>query len=243
MEANMKKYKILFLIIAIITLCSVLTACNDPKTAYISFQLDEEFTVEWYNDEPVFEGFPYPSAYLISHKEKPVAILYDFESTSADGPSLNQTKGSKAQTLKFTMFTGHQGKAQPSVVLKVNGKTVEHTVAVFETMQYTEDSADQGWVFYYEKGGYTDSVVLSFEGLLAQPTYLLTFDTNGGTDVVALREHSGNAITAPDDPTKDGYTFDGWFIDDECKNAFEFDVMPASNTTIYAKWNPEQNEV
>jgi uncharacterized repeat protein (TIGR02543 family) len=56
-----------------------------------------------------------------------------------------------------------------------------------------------------------------------------------------IKTKGKESITLPDDPTKDGYTFDGWFIDDECKNAFEFDVMPASNTTIYAKWNPEQN--
>ena len=43
-------------------------------------------------------------------------------------------------------------------------------------------------------------------------------------------------MTTPSDPTKEGYTFDGWFTDNTFTTAYVFNKMPAENKTIYAKW-------
>ena len=59
--------------------------------------------------------------------------------------------------------------------------------------------------------------------------YTITFDTNGGSEIAPITQDYGTAITAPADPTREGYTFIGW--DTEIPK-----TMPAENITLKAKW-------
>ena len=59
--------------------------------------------------------------------------------------------------------------------------------------------------------------------------YTITFDTNGGSEIVPITQDYGTEITAPDNPTRKGYTFNGW--DKEIP-----ETMPAENITITARW-------
>lgn len=48
---------------------------------------------------------------------------------------------------------------------------------------------------------------------------------------------SGTAITRPEDPTRDGYVFEGCYTDADCTDEFSFeDAKPTENLTLYAKW-------
>ena len=59
--------------------------------------------------------------------------------------------------------------------------------------------------------------------------YTITFDTNGGSEIAPITQDYGTEITAPDKPTRKGYTFKGW--DKEIPK-----TMPAENITITARW-------
>ncbi len=59
--------------------------------------------------------------------------------------------------------------------------------------------------------------------------YTITFDTNGGSEIAPITQDYGTKITAPDNPTRKGYTFKGW--DKEIPK-----TMPAENITITARW-------
>lgn len=73
--------------------------------------------------------------------------------------------------------------------------------------------------------------------------YTITFDSNGGSEVASISGHSGKAISAPAEPTRDKYTFGGWYADAELQNGYTISVMPEKNLKLYAKWNPEQYTV
>ena len=63
--------------------------------------------------------------------------------------------------------------------------------------------------------------------------YTITFDTNGGSEIVPITQDYGTEITAPDNPTRKGYTFKGW--DKEIP-----ETMPAENITVKAQWEINQ---
>lgn len=77
--------------------------------------------------------------------------------------------------------------------------------------------------------------------LVAETEYTITFDSKGGSAVQPVKASAGAAITAPTDPTKDGFVFAGWYESTDggvtlSDTAFSFSYMPARVFTLYAKW-------
>ena len=70
--------------------------------------------------------------------------------------------------------------------------------------------------------------------------YTLTFDSCGGSSVAPLTFTAGAYLSAPADPSRDGYVFAGWYREADCVHEFVFagNTMPAQDTTVYAKWTP-----
>lgn len=64
-------------------------------------------------------------------------------------------------------------------------------------------------------------------------TFTVTFDSDGGSDVEAQTIISGETATKPADPTKDGFTFAGWYAGE---TAFDFTTAITADTTLKAKW-------
>ena len=71
-------------------------------------------------------------------------------------------------------------------------------------------------------------------------TYTVTFDSDGGSSVASQTVESGGLATEPTDPTKSGYTFDGWYTSTLYTTGWDFSTdTVTSNTTLYAKWTEE----
>lgn len=130
----------------------------------------------------------------------------------------------------------------------VNTYTVTYVV---DGKQVHEDSVPYGTAipaYPYSKTGYTfsgwDAALpetmpaqnLTLNGTTTVNAYTITFDSNGGSAVASVTADFGTALTQPEDPTRTGYTFRGWYTDTALTKAFLFTTMPAEDVTLYAKW-------
>lgn len=69
-------------------------------------------------------------------------------------------------------------------------------------------------------------------------SYTVTYNSNGGTVVKPETVTYGNKATKPTNPTRSGYTFAGWYTDNEkFFNKYDFNTLVTGNIILYAKWN------
>ena len=75
-------------------------------------------------------------------------------------------------------------------------------------------------------------------------SYNVTFNSMGGSLVASQNVDHNTAAVKPADPTKTGYSFDGWFTDKDCTVAYDFNAPVTDNITLYAKWDkiPDQQK-
>ncbi len=66
---------------------------------------------------------------------------------------------------------------------------------------------------------------------------VLSFESNGGSSVLAIEQTAYNVVaTKPVDPTREGYTFAGWFTDSGLTAAMDWSAPVIRSMTLYAKW-------
>ena len=90
---------------------------------------------------------------------------------------------------------------------------------------------------YIIVGGIALMVILLLFGI-ANNGYTVTFDSRGGTDVETQTDvlHT-ELLTEPEPPTREGYRFTGWYMDQNCVYAWNFQEMYVSESmTLYAGW-------
>ena len=78
-------------------------------------------------------------------------------------------------------------------------------------------------------------VVVAIE--LINPGLTVTFDSKGGTDVPPQTQMYGELLEEPEPPTREGYTFTGWYTDAACDDLWNMAVRTVENDmTLYAGW-------
>ena len=138
-----------------------------------------------------------------------------------------------------------------AVTLNTNGGTINsgnvtgYTYGVGATLPVADDMTYTGHTFkgWYDNENLTGSPVTAIGGAETGNKeywakweinqYTITFDTNGGSEIAPITQDYGTKITAPDNPTRKGYTFKGW--DKEIP-----ETMPAENMIITAQWEINQ---
>ena len=108
--------------------------------------------------------------------------------------------------------------------------------ALFTRKGYTQvgwSTVDGGEKVYGFEDVYTQNEALTLYPVWNANQYTITFDTNGGSEIAPITQDYGTEITAPDNPTRIGYTFKGW--DKEIP-----ETMPAENITVKAQWEINQ---
>lgn len=160
---------------------------------------------------------------------------------------------------------GLNGIAATPLVSVQGGKTyVYFTVNSADSKDYVNYSAGGGVYRYtlgdaeatqiYDAAGhyqYCDSPVIADASgnlyyindsgtlfkLGAVESWTVAFNSNGGSacDTKFVTTADGKLVK-PADPTRDGYTFGGWFTDEACTQAYDFSTPVTADLTLYAKW-------
>ena len=88
--------------------------------------------------------------------------------------------------------------------------------------------------------GGTFSGTVTNNGTINGGTFAVTFDTKGGSTVPVKNVLNGQKAIKPADPTREGYTFDGWYTEEACANPYDFATPVQNALTLYAKWTINQ---
>ncbi len=82
-------------------------------------------------------------------------------------------------------------------------------------------------------------VVVALE--LRNPGFSIVFDSRGGTDVVSQNQMYGELLEEPESPSREGYAFTGWYVDNSCYIPWDMDNDTVqSDMTLYAGWQKLQ---
>lgn len=131
-----------------------------------------------------------------------------------------------------TYQPGTNGSGNAVTDIKFYNDALTLRGALFTRTGYTQvgwATVDGGEKVYSFGDVYTKNEALTLYPVWNTNKYTITFDTAGGSEIAPITQDYGTVITAPEDPTREGYTFTGW--DTEFPT-----TMPAENITLKARW-------
>ena len=135
-----------------------------------------------------------------------------------------------------TYQPGTNGSGNAVTDIKFYNDALTLRGALFTRTGYTQTgwaTVDGGEKVYGFEDVYTQNAALTLYPVWNTNKYTITFDTAGGSAVAPITQDYGTAITAPANPTREGYTFLGW--DKEIPA-----TMPAENITLKARWRDRE---
>ena len=131
-----------------------------------------------------------------------------------------------------TYQPGENGSGNAVTDVKLYNDELTLRGALFTRTGHTQvgwATVDGGEKVYGFEDVYTKNEALTLYPVWNTNKYTITFDTNGGSEIAPITQDYGTNITAPADPTREGYTFIGWDMEIPT-------TMPAENITLKAKW-------
>ncbi|EAC3669554.1 internalin, partial [Listeria monocytogenes] len=141
-----------------------------------------------------------------------------------------------------------------TATLDVEGETTSQTVAYQHLVQAPTDPTKEGYTFigwYDEKTGGTEwdfatdkmpAKDITLYAQFSENPYTATLDVEGETTSQTVAYQ--NLVQAPTDPTKEGYTFIGWYDEKTGGTEWDFatDKMPAKDITLYAQFSKNSSD-
>ena len=158
------------------------------------------------------------------------ALIERFNAISRQLPGKAYVRITGAWDVTYQPGTDGSGNAVTDIKFYNDALTLRG--ALFTRTGHTQvgwATVDGGEKVYGFDDIYTKNGALTLYPVWNTNKYTITFDTNGGSEIAPITQDYGTAITAPADPTREGYTFIGWDMEIPT-------TMPAENMTITAQW-------
>ncbi len=142
--------------------------------------------------------------------------------------TVQMSPASGFETVSLTAYSTCNSTQYPGMV--VTGDAITYTTS--------------GSEYDAEEDAFTLPAALLYSELKLVPLYgqkaivylTVSFNTDGGSEVESQTVAEGALAEQPADPTKEGYTFAGWYADEELTSEYDFSTPVTAATTIYAKW-------
>ena len=158
------------------------------------------------------------------------ALREQFNAISQQLPGKAYVRITGAWDVTYQPGTNGSGNAVTDIKFYNDALTLRG--ALFTRTGHTQvgwATVDGGEKVYSFGDVYTKNEALTLYPVWNTNKYTITFDTAGGSEIAPITQDYGTNITAPADPTREGYTFTGW--DTEIPT-----TMPAENITLKARW-------
>ena len=197
-------------------------------------------------EEPTREDFIFTGWY----KEAECLSLWDFRQDKINDNITLYADWKPIPLVLYTVTFDSQGGSPVESIHNVNAGSV---------IAEPEEPKMEGYVFngwHKEPEGFNSwdfenytinedtTLYAKWSAISAPETYTVSFDSQGGSPVEALRDiPGGSTVKMPIEPVRDGYKFGGWFIEAEALTAWNFDTGRVNgNMTLYAKWTAVPTE-
>ncbi len=102
---------------------------------------------------------------------------------------------------------------------------------------YTDEALNMA----YQTGTPVTSDLALYARWETEVYYTVIFDTSGGSPIANASVLGYTTVNQPSSPTKEGYTFSGWYIDQTYQNRYTFTDPVTEDLTLYAQWDKENN--
>ena len=164
---------------------------------------------------------------------------YEFVNwTDADGVEISTENPYVFAANKSVALTANFKAMNYNVTFDVDGEKTTTSLAFGSVITAPANPAKTGYTFIgwdpaFEEGATVPLNGITYIARWSINQYTLTFDTDGGSAVEAITQNYATEVTAPENPTKTGYTFVKW-------DPAVPETMPAENKTIKAVWQINQ---
>ena len=234
----MKNKKLLSLFLAVLMLVAI------PFSVFAEGENAEETKQEEVKKEVTEEKAPAVEA---DSKEEAVQPAGEVKEEATEAPKAEEAvetdklevgeplmspplKDPATYTVSFDTDGGSKVEDQkPTSGQKATKPSPDPTKEGFDFVEWQKDGA---------KFDFNTSITenITLKAIWEAKEFTVTFNTDGGSAVSAQKVKYNGTANEPEDPTKDGYTFKGWFKEKELTNKFVFTTPIKADTTIYAKW-------
>ena len=234
---------------------------NDNEASYErTFELEEDTTIK-----PVYIART-DTTYVVNHmKQKTTLDDYELASKqeltgttdSSITPSVNTYIGYDSPAAKTTTIAGDGSTVvtyyydikmltltvNENVDVNIVKPKYQYGTQITVTAKEVEDNEFVRWSNNVLNNPYTFTIKenTTLEPIYQKKQVTLEFNTNGGSEVTSQTVESGQKVTRPEDPTKEGNFFINWYTDTTYAKIFNFDTVIKANTTLYARWVADNN--
>ncbi len=212
-------------------LAAIKQAANDAGASEIILKVEVAEELEAEQDNTV-AGFENSVVYTVSLETEDGTPLYGAASEIAG------TRNVEIQIYYVPTATGnvtvHVKHLKDDGTLEDVNFTYLNNIITLNLAHFSE------YVIYEEvEVVHTPSIIGGGGGGYTASTFTVKFNTNGGSKVSSQNLKKNAVVEEPAEPTKEGYTFAGWYTDAKLTEKYDFETVVTKSFTLYAGWNED----